>query len=67
MIVLIPWKNPLNLGFADLWSFMNFTFTVSIGVTASIASDTPAPNPHSNRDIGDKFPYRIRNMMIRGF
>ena len=31
----------------DLWSLMNFTLTVSIGVTAKMASQTPAPRPHN--------------------
>lgn len=47
MMILVPCKKPLNLGFSSRWSLMNFTFTVSIGVTASMASDTPAPSPHN--------------------
>ena len=39
----MPWKNPLYLGLADVWSLINFTFNVSIGVTAKMASLTPAP------------------------
>jgi hypothetical protein len=35
---------------------MNFTFTVSMGVTAKIASATPAPSPQARRMNGDKFP-----------
>jgi hypothetical protein len=42
-----PWRKPLNFGFGDLRSLMNFTLIVSIGVTAKMASHTPAPNPHS--------------------
>ena len=50
IIVLTPWKKPLNLGCANAWSLINLTLIVSIGVTAKIASDTPAPaqpNTHS--------------------
>lgn len=36
---------------------MNFTLTVSIGVTAKMASLIPAPKPHSIRLIGDRFPF----------
>lgn len=43
IISLTPWKNPLNFGFAEVWSLINFTLRVSIGVTANMASATPAP------------------------
>lgn len=48
IIVDTPWKNPLNWGFPLRWSLMNFTLTVSIGVTANMASHTPAPRPANN-------------------
>lgn len=51
-----PWKKPLNLGFALRWSLMNFTLTVSMGVTAKMASITPAPSPHSNLLLILKLP-----------
>lgn len=35
---------------------MNLTLTVSIGVTAKIASATPAPRPHNNRFPAVKLP-----------
>lgn len=57
IMIRTPWKNPLNLGLAERWSFINFTFKVSIGVTAKIASDTPAPKPHNNRFPGERFPW----------
>ena len=41
--LLTPWKNPLNLGTSLIWSFINLTLRVSIGVTANIASSVPAP------------------------
>ena len=49
-MVLTPWKKPLKRGFAFAWSSMNLTFTVSMGVTAKIASQIPAPvNQTQNR------------------
>lgn len=51
-----PWKKPLYLGVADLWSLMNFTLTVSIGVTAKMASQIPAPSPQNILLSADKLP-----------
>ena len=48
-IMPTPWKNPRNLGLADLWSLINLTLMVSIGVTAKIASQTPALKPANRR------------------
>jgi len=39
----VPWKKPLYFGLGDIWSFINLTFKVSIGVTAPTASARPAP------------------------
>lgn len=43
MMVRTPWKKPLKRGLGFVWSFINFTFTVSMGVTANMASQMPAP------------------------
>uniref|UniRef100_A0A6B0UYN6 Uncharacterized protein n=1 Tax=Ixodes ricinus TaxID=34613 RepID=A0A6B0UYN6_IXORI len=51
-----PWKNPLKRGLGEAWSLMNLTFTVSMGVTAKMASETPAPRPQSIRFTGDRLP-----------
>lgn len=55
-ISLTPWKNPLNLGFLDVWSLMNLTLIVSIGVTARIASLTPAPKPQNKLPVLLRLP-----------
>lgn len=52
-----PWKNPLNCGFPLRWSLMNFTLTVSIGVTAKMASHTPAPRPANNLPPAVNWPF----------
>lgn len=52
-----PWKKPRNFGLAERWSLMNLTLTVSIGVTANMASVTPAPRPHRSRLPGDRLPF----------
>lgn len=50
-ISLIPCENPLNFGFLDVWSLINFTLTVSMGVTARMASLTPAPKPQNRLPV----------------
>ena len=52
-----PCAKPRKRGTASrVWSWMNFTFNVSIGVTASSASHTPAPRPHMKRACGVSTP-----------
>ena len=54
MIQDTPWEKPRNFGLADLWSLINFTLTVSIGVTVKIASVTPAPSPQISLKLNQK-------------
>lgn len=50
-IVRTPWKKPLYFLFSGgllNWSWISFVLIVSIGVTATMASVKPAPNPAKN-------------------